>query len=144
VAITAVVGLLVLLVELDALHSFFRTTDLTIAQWSICLIVGSTILSTGELVKLLLRTPRPRQLRTRRVRFEPLTPAPGPAALPRANAHVRQRIRGAGGSCRSPRRRRSNDHDRERWPAPARAGSTYAQARTPGADAGRPRARRGF
>jgi Ca2+-transporting ATPase len=51
----AVVLLLVLLVEMDALHGLFTTTDLTSGQWLACAAVASTILIAGELVKAVLR-----------------------------------------------------------------------------------------
>ncbi|MFB4281642.1 cation-translocating P-type ATPase [Nonomuraea sp. MTCD27] len=62
-ATLAVVALLLLIVELDALHGFFTTTDLTFGQWMTCLAVGSAILWTGEVVKALLRV-RDRRRRT--------------------------------------------------------------------------------
>jgi Ca2+-transporting ATPase len=55
VATLAVVVLLLLIVEVDALHGFFTTTDLGFGQWLACLAVGSAILWAGELVKVLLR-----------------------------------------------------------------------------------------
>lgn len=61
IAALAVVSLLLLIVELDALHGFFTTTDLTFGQWLICLAVGSVILWVGELVKALLRARDRRQ-----------------------------------------------------------------------------------
>ncbi|MEV0623867.1 HAD-IC family P-type ATPase [Nonomuraea sp. NPDC050404] len=54
-AVGAVLALLVLIVELDALHGFFTTTDLSFAQWLTCLGVGSVVLWIGEFVKALLR-----------------------------------------------------------------------------------------
>ncbi|MPZ78904.1 MAG: HAD-IC family P-type ATPase [Actinophytocola sp.] len=70
---TAVVTvLLTFAVEMDALHRFFTTTDLTSGQWLTCAAVGSTILWIGELVKIVLRarrTPWPPS---------PSTPTPGP------------------------------------------------------------------
>ena len=57
--------MLVLVVELDALHTFFTTTDLTSGQWLACAAVSSTILWVFELVKLVLRT-RARRHVTRR------------------------------------------------------------------------------
>ena len=54
--------LLVLIVEMDVLHGFFTTTDLTSGQWLACAAVGSTILWVGELVKIVLRA-RQRQRR---------------------------------------------------------------------------------
>ena len=54
VAIAAVVVLLVLLVEMDVLHEFFTTTDLSSAQWLTCLAVCSSVW-VSELVKLGLR-----------------------------------------------------------------------------------------
>ncbi|WP_432055288.1 cation-translocating P-type ATPase [Streptomyces sp. bgisy022] len=51
----AVVLLLVLVVETDALHGFFTTTDLTPGQWLVCAAVGSAILWTGEVLKAVLR-----------------------------------------------------------------------------------------
>ncbi|MBL3666203.1 cation-translocating P-type ATPase [Streptomyces sp. M2CJ-2] len=56
VATLAVVVLLVLIVETDALHGFFTTTDLTPGQWLACAAVGSAILWTGEVFKAVLRT----------------------------------------------------------------------------------------
>ncbi|NRQ33551.1 HAD-IC family P-type ATPase [Nonomuraea sp. NN258] len=63
-AVAAVVALLAVIVELDVLHGFFATADLTIGQWLTCLAVGSAILWLGELVKAFLRardarTPEP-------------------------------------------------------------------------------------
>jgi Ca2+-transporting ATPase len=55
VATGAVVVLLVLTVQLDALHGFFTTTDLTSAQWLICFATGSVVLWAGELLKIGLR-----------------------------------------------------------------------------------------
>jgi P-type Ca2+ transporter type 2C len=51
----AVVIMLVAIVEMDALHGLFTTTDLTSGQWLVCAAVGSAILWTGELVKIVLR-----------------------------------------------------------------------------------------
>jgi Ca2+-transporting ATPase len=53
IATLAVVALLLLIVELDILHGFFITTDLSFGQWPACL-AGSVILWVGELVKALL------------------------------------------------------------------------------------------
>ncbi|MGP3965293.1 cation-translocating P-type ATPase [Nonomuraea sp. 3N208] len=61
IATLVVVALLLLIVELDTLHGFFTTTDLTFGQWLACLAVGSTILWVGELVKALLRVRDRRQ-----------------------------------------------------------------------------------
>ena len=47
--------LLVLIVEMDVLHGFFTTTDLTSGQWLACVAIGSTVLWAGELVKGVLR-----------------------------------------------------------------------------------------
>ena len=58
VATGAVVVLLVLIVQLDALHGFFTTTDLTSQQWLICLAIGSAVLWVGELLKIAMRLPR--------------------------------------------------------------------------------------
>ena len=55
VATAAVVAGLVLVVQVDALHGFFTTTDLTPGQWSVCVAVGSAVLWVGELVKIVLR-----------------------------------------------------------------------------------------
>jgi P-type Ca2+ transporter type 2C len=55
VATGAVIVLLVTVVEMGALHQFFTTTDLTSGQWLVCAAVGSAILWTGELVKILIR-----------------------------------------------------------------------------------------
>ncbi|WP_406729291.1 cation transporting ATPase C-terminal domain-containing protein [Streptomyces sp. GD-15H] len=55
VATAAVIVLLVLIVETDALHGFFTTTDLTPGQWLACAAVGSAILWTGEVLKTVLR-----------------------------------------------------------------------------------------
>jgi P-type Ca2+ transporter type 2C len=52
----AVIGLLILVVEIDALHDFFTTTDLTSGQWLACAAIGVTILGVGELVKIVLRS----------------------------------------------------------------------------------------
>ena len=51
----AVIVLLVLIVEMDVLHGFMSTTDLTSGQWLVCVAVGSAILWVGELVKIVLR-----------------------------------------------------------------------------------------
>jgi Ca2+-transporting ATPase len=56
VATGAVVVLLVLVVEMDALHGFFTITDLTSGQWLACVAIGSAILWAGELVKIVLRS----------------------------------------------------------------------------------------
>jgi Ca2+-transporting ATPase len=56
VATLAVMLILAVVVEMDILHGFFTTTDLTSAQWLVCASVGSSILGFGELVKLGLRT----------------------------------------------------------------------------------------
>jgi P-type Ca2+ transporter type 2C len=55
VATAAVVVLLALIVEMDVVHGFVTTTDLTSGQWLICAAVGSTILWAGEILKTLLR-----------------------------------------------------------------------------------------
>ncbi|WP_449063471.1 cation-translocating P-type ATPase [Planomonospora algeriensis] len=55
VATAAVLVLLVLVVEMDVLHGFFTTVDLTSEQWLTCAAVGSVILWEGELVKAVLR-----------------------------------------------------------------------------------------
>ena len=55
IAVGAVIVLLALLVEMDVLHGFMTTTDLTPAQVLVCVAVGSAILWVGELVKLVLR-----------------------------------------------------------------------------------------
>ncbi len=55
VATAAVVALLVLVVQVDALHGFLTTADLTVAQWSVCAAIGSAVLWVGEVVKLVLR-----------------------------------------------------------------------------------------
>ncbi|MGY0071598.1 cation-translocating P-type ATPase [Streptomyces sp. QTS137] len=55
VATGAVIALLIAIVETDALHGFFTTTDLTPGQWLVCAAVGSAILWTGEVLKTVLR-----------------------------------------------------------------------------------------
>jgi Ca2+-transporting ATPase len=55
IATAAVVALLAAIVEMDALHGLFTTTDLTSGQWLVCAAVGSAILWTGEFVKAILR-----------------------------------------------------------------------------------------
>ena len=55
IAIAAVVLMLVLIVEMDALHGLFTVTNLTSAQWLVCVAVGSAILLVGEVVKGILR-----------------------------------------------------------------------------------------
>ncbi|MBC8090480.1 MAG: cation transporting ATPase C-terminal domain-containing protein [Pseudonocardia sp.] len=55
VATAAVVALLVLVVQVDALHDFFTTADLTAAQWLVCAAIGSAVLWVSELMKLVLR-----------------------------------------------------------------------------------------
>ena len=67
-ATATVVGLLVVLVEMDVLHGLFATTDLASGQWLVCAAVGSTILIAGELVKGALRS---RARRARRARAVP-------------------------------------------------------------------------
>ena len=47
--------LLVLIVEMDILHGFFTTTDLTSGQWLACAAIGSAALWVGELVKIVRR-----------------------------------------------------------------------------------------
>ena len=65
VAGAAVIVLLVLIVEMDALHGFFTMTNLTSSQWLVCAAVGSTILWVGELVKAVLRSRTRRRTRSR-------------------------------------------------------------------------------
>jgi P-type Ca2+ transporter type 2C len=65
VATAAVVVLLVLIVEMDVLHGFFTTTDLTSGQWLACAAIGSAVLWMGELLKIILRA------RARRAPHEP-------------------------------------------------------------------------
>ncbi|CAM5460577.1 cation-translocating P-type ATPase [Streptomyces hirsutus] len=55
VATGAVIALLIVIVETDALHGFFTTIDLTPGQWLACAAVGSAILWTGEVLKTVLR-----------------------------------------------------------------------------------------
>ncbi|MFD0212846.1 cation-translocating P-type ATPase [Streptomyces hirsutus] len=55
VATGAVIALLIVIVETDALHGFFTTIDLTPGQWLACAAVGSSILWTGEVLKTVLR-----------------------------------------------------------------------------------------
>ncbi|MFF0105659.1 cation-translocating P-type ATPase [Streptomyces hirsutus] len=55
VATGAVIALLIVIVETDALHGFFTTTDLTPGQWLACAAIGSAILWTGEVLKTVLR-----------------------------------------------------------------------------------------
>jgi Ca2+-transporting ATPase len=50
-ATAAVIVLLALIVEMDVLHEFFTTTDLT----GQCAAIGSTVLGVGELIKIVLR-----------------------------------------------------------------------------------------
>ncbi|MGA9522642.1 MAG: cation-translocating P-type ATPase [Myxococcaceae bacterium] len=69
-ATVAVVVLLVLIVEMNALHGFFNTVDLTSGQWLACIGVGSTILWVSELVKGVMRAAR-RHRRMRRAEGEP-------------------------------------------------------------------------
>ncbi|WBB61214.1 HAD-IC family P-type ATPase [Streptomyces sp. WMMC500] len=54
-AVAGVLALLAVIVELDALHGFFTTTDLTFGQWLACLAAGSAVLWIGEFVKAVLR-----------------------------------------------------------------------------------------
>ncbi|HET9082178.1 MAG TPA: cation-translocating P-type ATPase [Trebonia sp.] len=54
-AIAAVIVLLVLVVQVDALQSFFTTTGLSPGQWLACVAVSSTIVWIFEVVKLGLR-----------------------------------------------------------------------------------------
>jgi P-type Ca2+ transporter type 2C len=74
VAGAAVIVLLVLIVEMDALHGFFTTTDLTphSSQWLVCAAVGSTILWAGELVKAVLRSRTRRRTRSRTMQPPPI------------------------------------------------------------------------
>jgi Ca2+-transporting ATPase len=55
VATAAVVALLVLAVQVDALHGFLTTADLTGTQWLVCAAIGSAVLWVGGIVKLVLR-----------------------------------------------------------------------------------------
>jgi Ca2+-transporting ATPase len=55
VATAAVIVLLALTVEMDVVHNFATTTDLTSGQWLICVATGSAILWAGEIVKIVLR-----------------------------------------------------------------------------------------
>ena len=55
VATGSVVAVLVLVVQVDALHGFFTTADLTTAQWLVCAAIGSAVLWVGEIVKLVAR-----------------------------------------------------------------------------------------
>ncbi|MDX3866476.1 cation-translocating P-type ATPase [Streptomyces scabiei] len=71
VAGAVVIVLLVLIVEMDALHGFFTTTNLTSSQWLVCAAVGSTILWTGELVKTVLRSRTRRPTRARTMQPQP-------------------------------------------------------------------------
>ena len=70
VAGAAVIVLLVLIVEMDALHNFFPTPALPPSQWLVCAAVGSPILWVGELVKAVLRS-RPRRTRARTMQPQP-------------------------------------------------------------------------
>ena len=63
VAIAVVVVMLILVVEVGALNTFFTTTNLTSGQWLACVAVSSTILWVFELVKLVLRTRARRRAR---------------------------------------------------------------------------------
>ncbi|HEY9522470.1 MAG TPA: HAD-IC family P-type ATPase [Thermopolyspora sp.] len=54
-AIAAVIVLLIAIVELRALQSFFTTADLTSRQWFMSLAIGSLILWGGEFVKAVKR-----------------------------------------------------------------------------------------
>lgn len=56
IATISVIALLTLIVETDALHGFFTTTDLALGQWLACAAVGTSILMVGELVKAIIRT----------------------------------------------------------------------------------------
>jgi Ca2+-transporting ATPase len=55
VATTAVILLLTCIVEMDALHGFFTTTDLSSGQWLTCVGIASSVLWVGELSKLIAR-----------------------------------------------------------------------------------------
>lgn len=66
IATGAVSVMLILVVQLNALHGFFTTTDLTTGQWLACAAVSSTILWIIEFVKLILRTRSRRQSRPQR------------------------------------------------------------------------------
>ena len=63
VAIAVVVVMLILVVEVGALNTFFTTTNITSGQWLACVAVSSTILWVFELVKLVLRTRARRRAR---------------------------------------------------------------------------------
>ena len=59
ISTATVIVLLALVVEMDALHGFFTTTDLTSGQWLASAAVGSSVLWAAELVKAIIRaTPR--------------------------------------------------------------------------------------
>lgn len=55
IATTAVVLLLVVLVQWNPVHGLLATTDLTAMQWAVCALTGSVVLALGELVKLVSR-----------------------------------------------------------------------------------------
>lgn len=59
IATASVVVLLVGVVQVDVLHGFFTTTDLTVGQWLLCAVIGSAILWVGEGVKVVLRHREP-------------------------------------------------------------------------------------
>ena len=54
-ASAVVIVVLAIVVEMDVLHGFFTTTDLTSGQWLACAAIGSSTLWIGELVKMVLR-----------------------------------------------------------------------------------------
>jgi hypothetical protein len=56
VATVAVIVLLVFIVEMDVLHGFMTTTDLTSGQWLTCAAIGSAVLWVGELGKIVIWT----------------------------------------------------------------------------------------
>jgi Ca2+-transporting ATPase len=87
VATAAVIVLLVLIVEMDVLHGFFTTTDLTSGQWLISAAVGSTILWVSEFVKLLLRARARRRSRWHAGRAPATSPGPRGAVVREDDDH---------------------------------------------------------
>jgi Cation transporting ATPase, C-terminus len=47
--------LVFLVTQLDFLHRIFKTTDLTVGQWVLCMVLGSLVLWTTEIEKFFRR-----------------------------------------------------------------------------------------
>lgn len=75
IATVAVLILLILIVQVDALQGCFTTTGLTVGQWFVCAAVGTSILIVGELVKGIIRTRDRRRHQPAEQRSAAQTPA---------------------------------------------------------------------